>query len=229
MKILAVDSCSITATCALLTDDRLVAEIVLNDKKTHSVKLLPQIEQLLASADIELSEIDYFAVTAGPGSFTGQRIGVATVKGLAHATKKPCVSVSALEALAYNIPLTPYLVCPIMDARREQVYTATFKNLERIKQDRAISLDELLGELEGNDVVFPGDGVIPFRQKISEKMGSRAYFPPAHLVHLRGGSVAALAKKYIEQNKTDDYNSLAPVYLRLSQAEREYIERNEGK
>lgn len=229
MKILAVDSCSSAATCALVSDDKLTAEIVLNDKKTHSVKLLPQIEHMLEASETDISDIDYFAVTVGPGSFTGQRIGIATVKGLAHAVNKPCIGVSSLEALAYNLPLNPFFVCPIMDARRQQVYTATFKNLEYITHDRAIALSDLLTEQQGTDTVFIGDGVESFREIIIERMGAKAHFPPAHLLHLRGSSVAELAKKYINENKIYDYNSLQPSYLRLSQAEREYLERNEGK
>lgn len=229
MKILAVDSCSSVATCALVTDDKLTSEIVLNDKKTHSIKLVPQIEQMLHMADTDIFEIDYFAVTVGPGSFTGQRIGIATVKGLAHAVNKQCIGVSSLEALAYNIPLTPFYVCPIMDARRQQVYTATIKNSEYIFPDRAIALTDLLEEQNGLDTIFIGDGIDSFREIIIEKMGPKAHFPPLHLVHLRGGSVASLAKKHIKEKKIYDYNSLQPSYLRLSQAEREHLERIERK
>lgn len=226
MKILAVDSCSNVATCALTADDKLVAEIVVNDKKTHSVKLLPQIERLLADTGTDVSDIDYFAVTTGPGSFTGQRIGIATVKGLAHAANKKCVGVSSLEALAYNIPFTQYLVCPILNARREQVYTAVFKNLQYIKKDRAMALSDLLVELQGQNTVFVGDGVCEFREIIAEKMGKHAHFPPVHLEHLRAGSVAAAARKYIEKGLVTDCGLLVPLYLRKSQAEREYLERN---
>jgi tRNA threonylcarbamoyladenosine biosynthesis protein TsaB len=229
LKILAVDSCSNVATCALCVDEKLVAEVVLNDKKTHSVKLLPQIECMLKMADVDITQIDYFAVSCGPGSFTGQRIGIATVKGLAHAQNKPCIGVSSLEALAYNVPLTPYQVCPIMDARRQQVYTATFKNLDRIKPDRAISLAKLLEEVDGQDTVFLGDGVDAFRDIIKETLGSYAHFPPLHLMHLRASSVAALASVHIKNGNTADVHSLEPLYLRLSQAERERLERSKGK
>ncbi len=229
MKILAVDSCSIVATCALMANDRIVAEFSLNDRKTHSVKLLPIIEQTLAFAETDIADIDYFAVTVGPGSFTGQRIGIATVKGLAHAAGKPCVAVSSLQALAHNLPLTTFFVCPIMDARRQQVYTATFKDGCYIEHDRAISLDCLLLEQESKDTIFVGDGVASFKEIIANKMGRHAHFAPSHLLHLRGGSVAYLAKKKIEENNICNYNSLLPVYLRLSQAEREYIERSKKK
>ncbi|NLB82252.1 MAG: tRNA (adenosine(37)-N6)-threonylcarbamoyltransferase complex dimerization subunit type 1 TsaB [Clostridiaceae bacterium] len=221
MNLLAVDSCSNVATCALTKDNKLIAEAVINDKKTHSVKLLPLIEKLLNDVNTDVSEIDYFAVTAGPGSFTGQRIGIATVKGLCHAMRKKCVSVSSLEALAYNIPHTSYLVCPIMDARRDRVYTATFQNLNYLVGDRVIALSELLNEVKGKDTIFVGDGVDVFRQTIIESNGNHAYFPPTHLVHLRAGSVAAAALKYIDKGLAVNWDELMPTYLQKSQAERE--------
>jgi len=229
LKILAVDSCSQVATCALLVDDVLISEFVLNDKKTHSIKLLPQIEQMLLVTGLDVCDIDYFACTVGPGSFTGQRIGVSTIKGLAHATDKPTVGISSLEAMAHNITHTDLLICPIMDARREQVYTATFKwengDLFYIENDRAMALADLLVELKDKPVIFLGDGVPVFKQKIVETLGESAHFAPDHLLHLRGGSVAFCAKKYIEQGKICDYNNLQPTYLRLCQAERELKER----
>ena len=127
MKILSIDSCSNVATAALVDDDVLIAQFSLNNKTTHSTKLLPQIEYMMKNAETQFSDIDLFAVTVGPGSFTGQRIGVSTAKALAHAVNKPMVGVSSLMAMAYNIKYTDFLICPIMDARREQVYTATFK------------------------------------------------------------------------------------------------------
>ena len=229
MKILAVDSCSSAATCALISDGKLTAEIVLNDKKTHSVKLLPQIEHMLNAADADISEIDYFAVTTGPGSFTGQRIGVATVKGLAHGSGKPCVGVSSLEAMSRNVPFAEALVCPIMDARRQQVYTASFKDSKRLTPDRAIALDDLLTEVEGENTLFLGDGVESFREIITQRMGEKALFPPIHLIHLRASSVAELAISYIENNGATTAHELLPTYLRLSQAERERIERGNTK
>ncbi len=226
MKILAVDSCSLVATCALAADGKLTAEYVLNDKKTHSVKLLPQIRQMLDAADTDISDIDYFAVTTGPGSFTGQRIGIATIKGLAHAMQKRCVGVSALEALAYNIAAAAgWFVCPIMDARRGCVYTATFKDGEYVTRDRVIPLSDLIEESEVRDTVFVGDGVTVFKEEITRRLGERSHFPPFHLEHLRAGSVAAVALKYIENGIISDYKSLTPMYLRKSQAEREYHER----
>jgi tRNA threonylcarbamoyladenosine biosynthesis protein TsaB len=229
LKILAVDSCGGAATCALAVDGKLTAEIVLNDKKTHSVKLLPQIAHMLDAADTDIFDIDYFAAAVGPGSFTGQRIGVAAVKGLAHAAGKPCIAVSSLAALAYNLGATPYLVCPMIDARREQVYTATFQGAERLTEDRAMPLADLPDELGGRVTVFVGDGAVAFRDKITARMGDKAIFPPLHLIFPRGGSVAALAEQYARENKTCDYHTLQPLYLRRPQAEREYLERRGPK
>lgn len=229
MKILAIDSCSNVATAALVEDDVLIAQFSLNDKTTHSTKLLPQIEYMMQNAQTEFADIDLFAITVGPGSFTGQRIGVATAKALAHATKKPMVGVSALMAMAYNIKFTDYLICPIMDARREQVYTASFKwqddELITIKEDRAMALDDLLEEIDEN-VIFFGDGVPVFKEKIASKLGNKAHFAPANLMHINGGGVAEAAKSEYKKGNACDYASLVPTYLRLSQAEREYNDRN---
>lgn len=229
MKILATDSCTNVATAAVLNDGVLAAEFVINNKITHSTKLLPQIEIMMQNAELEFSDIDIYAVTVGPGSFTGERIGVATAKALAHAVKKPMVGVSSLMAMAYNLCFTDFLICPIMDARREQVYTASYKwadgSLETLAEDRAIALDTLLGEINEN-VIFLGDGVVPFRKKIVSKLGAKAHFAPEHLLHLRGGSVAKCALEEYKKGNVCDYKSLIPKYLRLSQAEREYNDRN---
>lgn len=224
MIILAIDSCSSVATGAIMCDGVLVAEFVINNKKTHSVKLLPAIEEMLKNADLKYSDIDLFACTTGPGSFTGQRIGVSTVKGLAHAVGKPVVGVSALKALAYNVTTFDGLICPIMDARREQVYTATFNgNMETINEDRAMALSDLLAELKGKNVIFLGDGVASFREVIADTLGENAYFAPQHLVNLRGSSVAMCAMDQLEYKK---YDQLLPSYLRMSQAERELKNNN---
>ena len=229
MKILAIDSCSNVATAAILADGVLVGEFVLNNKVTHSTKLLPQIEYMMQNAELKFSDIDLFVVTTGPGSFTGERIGVATAKALAHAVNKPMVGVSALQSMAYNMPYTDFLLCPIMDARREQVYTATYKwqddELITIKDDRAMALDDLLDEIDEN-VVFFGDGVPVFKEKITEKLGTKAHFAPAHLQQLKGGSVAECGFAKYNKGKACNYAELVPTYLRLSQAEREYNDRN---
>ncbi|MBR0277186.1 MAG: tRNA (adenosine(37)-N6)-threonylcarbamoyltransferase complex dimerization subunit type 1 TsaB, partial [Clostridia bacterium] len=185
MKILAVDSCTNIATGAILNDGVIAAEFAVNNKTTHSEKLLPQIENMLINTGLTYKDIDLFAVTTGPGSFTGERIGVATAKALAHAVNKPVVGVSALAALAYNIAYTDYLICPIMDARRQQVYTAVFTfedgKIKRIKPDSAMSAEDLLKEFD-KDVIFIGDGVPVFKDIIEQKLGRLCHFAPAHLL-----------------------------------------------
>lgn len=229
MNILAIDSCSMVATGAVLADGVLTAEFVINNEKTHSVKLLPQIDSMMQSIDMAFSQIDYFATTVGPGSFTGQRIGVATAKALAHAAGKPMAAVSALEAMAYNTFPCEGLICPIMDARREQVYTATYRweqgALKTVTSDRAMALVDLLEELQGKQVLFLGDGVPAFREKIQQSLGNTASFAPPHLLHLRGGSVAMCALAEIQKGHVLNYSEVKPNYLRLSQAEREYNDR----
>ena len=224
MKILAIDSCSNVATGAVVADGVVIAEFFINNKKTHSVKLLPAIENMLNEADLTYNDIDVFACTTGPGSFTGQRIGVATAKALAHAVNKPVVGVSSLKSLAYNVRCFDGIICPIMDARREQVYTATFDNkLNTIKEDRAMALRDLLEELKGKRVIFLGDGVASFKDTITVALGENAFFAPPNLVNLRGSSVALCA---IEAENPQKYDQLLPSYLRMSQAERELQNKN---
>lgn len=221
MNILAVDSCSMVAACAVMCDDKLVAEGYVNHSKTHSQKLLPMIDNVIKSAQMTVKDIDLFVCTIGPGSFTGQRIGISTVKGLAQGLNKPCVGVSSLEAMAYNVPFTDAIICPIMDARRGQVYNGLYKwegeKLVTLEADRALALDDLLEELKGKKVVFLGDGVPVFK----DKLGSFLIAPP-HLSQIRGGSVAMLGR----EKQSVSYDKLLPLYLRKSQAEREYEEKN---
>ena len=187
------------------------------------------IEQMLYQAEIELSDIDCFAAAAGPGSFTGVRIGVATVKALAHAAGKPCVAVSTLQALANNVACFDGIICPIMDARRNQVYNALFKgeSMERITEDRAISIDDLLSELKETEgkIIFNGDGVAVFADKIKEELGERAVFARRMQMMNLAASVAEIGCDMLERGETIEYTELSPQYLRLSQAERERLEK----
>lgn len=232
MKILAIDTSSKVASAAVLDGEKLVCEFSLNHKKTHSQKLMPIIEEVLKSAEISLSDVDYIATTTGPGSFTGIRIGVATAKGLAHAAGKPLIGVSTLEALAYNIAGWDSLICPVMDARRSQVYTAVYsmKNgrAKQVISACAMGIDTLTDKLlEINlPVIFLGDGVSVHRDYIKEKMGELCSFALANLNMQRAGSVAVLAKAMAEEGKVGDYISVVPDYYRKSQAEREYDEKH---
>ena len=228
MKILSVDSSATVASVALSEGGRLLAEYTLNNKNTHSETLLPMIESLLSFFSMEIGDVDIFAVSTGPGSFTGVRIGTATVKGLAFASDKPCVGVSTLEAIAYNLRFHRGIVCPVMNARRSQVYTAIFRSdgekLERLTEDLAISIAELDGMLAeyNEETVLAGDGydicIVGF-----EKTTVRPV--PERLRHQSAFSVAEAALAAYESGKYCSDAELGVEYLRPSQAERERAER----
>ena len=228
MKILSVDSSATVASVALSEGGRLLAEYTLNNKNTHSETLLPMIESLLSFFSMEISDVDLFAVSTGPGSFTGVRIGTATIKGLAFASDKPCVGVSTLEAIAYNLRFHKGIVCPVMNARRSQVYTAIFRSdgekLERLTEDIAISIAELDGMLAeyNEETVLSGDGYDICIGGF-EKTAVRPV--PERLRHQSAFSVAEAALTAYESGKYCSDAELGVEYLRPSQAERERAER----
>lgn len=231
MKIYAVDSTAKTASVALCEDGRLLAQYTQNNGNTHSETLLPMTETLLRSMGTSISDIDVFACSAGPGSFTGVRIGVATVKGLAFGRGKPCIGVSTLEALARNLVTDEErVICPVMDARRGQLYTARFVSragsLERLTPDRAISYAEFEAECAaaGEKVWLCGDGYDLVRRLLPE---GACHDTPELLRCQSAFSVACAAwDAYRSGVRTTD-EELRPVYLRPSQAERERLEREE--
>ena len=202
----------------------------MNYKKTHSQTLLPMLHEIVSMIDLNLDEIDAIAVAAGPGSFTGLRIGSATAKGLGLALDKPIVSISTVEALAYNLFDTEGLICPIMDARRNQTYTGiySFENgvFQEIQEPIAIEMDEMIRKLNslGRKVIFLGDGVPVFRERIQETLQVPYLFAPAHLNKQRAGAVGALACQYYAKGQVERAREHQPYYLRLSQAERERAE-----
>ncbi|MBE7026870.1 MAG: tRNA (adenosine(37)-N6)-threonylcarbamoyltransferase complex dimerization subunit type 1 TsaB [Ruminococcaceae bacterium] len=232
MKILALDASSGVASAALVCDDILVGEYTINHKKTHSQTLMPMISSLLEDCESKLSEIDAFAISVGPGSFTGLRIGIATAKGLAHASGKPIVGVSTLEAMAYNLPFCKDLIVPIMDARRDQVYGGAYHweddGLCTVCEPCAVSIDEILDivKRENKKAVFIGDGILRFKEQIECELGDMCEFAFANSNMQRASSVAVLAKKKIEAGEAVSCEKITPVYLRKSQAEREYDEKN---
>ena len=228
MKILAVDTSALTLSVALTEDKKPVAQTTLNTGHTHSETLLPTLEKLMDFASWKVSDIDLFAVSEGPGSFTGVRIGVSFVKGLAFGGKK-CVGVSTLEALAYNLLGFKGIISPVMDARRGQFYNALFesdgKTLTRLCEDRAISAEDLERELEkysDTSVYLCGDGY-----EIARKMlkNENVEDTPEALLKQSAYSVAMVALKEYEKGNATDDTALAPKYLRLPQAERERLER----
>ena len=237
MKILAIDSSGLVASVAVVEDGVLIAEYTMNYKKTHSQTLLPMLEEVKKAISLDLSSIDAIAVAAGPGSFTGLRIGSATAKGLGLALDKPLIGVPTVDALAANLYDTgeDTLICPIMDARRQQVYTGMYRfahhNLETVKQQEALPIGELLEELNerGKTVIFLGDGVPVYKEMIQEQCKVPYSFAPAHLNRQRAGAVASLAEKYYLEGKTETAAEHKPNYLRMSQAERERAARLEGE
>lgn len=227
MKILAIDSSSLVASVAVVQDDIMIAEYTINHKKTHSQTLLPMIDEIVKMADICLEDIDAIAVSGGPGSFTGLRIGSATAKGLGLVWKKPLIHVPTVDAMAYNLYGTDKIICPIMDARRNQTYTGLYlfekEQFNIIMPQCAVSIDELLEKINeiGKSVIFVGDGIPVFKDYIDEKISVEHFYAPAHMNRQRAGAVAVLGQKYFAEGRIETAVEHQPDYLRKSQAERE--------
>lgn len=225
MIVLSIDSSSKVATVALFKDETLLGEYTLNEKREHSVLLMPMIENILSECNISINDIDGYVVSKGPGSFTGLRIGMATVKGLSLGSNKPYVSISSLEALAYSLTSFHGIVCPIMDALRENVYTALYKsedgNLKTLLEPTPMDIDKLIDLLkEKNErVIFTGDAVLKHKDYIINNFKD-AVFAPNHLSIVRASSLGELGLNLLKSNINDDRNS-APIYLKKPQAERE--------
>ena len=229
MKILAMDSSATVASVALCEDSALLAEYTVNNKNTHSETLLPMVEHLLSNFSLTPADIDLFAVSSGPGSFTGIRIGAATLKGLAFATDTPCVGVSTLEALALNVVAKEGLICPVMNARRSQVYTALFRSdgrtLQRLLPDMAVSiaeLDSILCEY-GERVCFVGDG---YDITVAALQKTEYSYTPERLRHQSAFSVAQAAYEAHLRGESVKDTEIEINYLRPSQAERELMDKN---
>lgn len=228
MKILGIESSSLVASAAIVTDDILTAEYTVNFKKTHSQTLLPMIDEIVRMTETELETIDAIAVSGGPGSFTGLRIGSATAKGLGLALKKPLIHIPTVDAMAWNLWGARGLVCPIMDAKRNQVYTGIYRmenGLEAVKEQCAMDMGALAEELNrlGEPVIFLGDGVPVYKEIIEECVKVPIAFAPAHLNRQRAAAVAALGAIYFAEGKSETAAEHGPDYLRKSQAERERL------
>ena len=235
MKILGLDSSGIVASVAIVEDDVLIAEYIVNYKNTHSKTWLPMLDEIAKMTELDLNSIDAIAVAAGPGSFTGLRIGSATAKGLGLALKKPLIAIPTVEGLAYNLYDISGLICPIMDARRKQVYTGIYRftdhQLKVVEDQMAVPMETVIEKLNqyGEAVTFLGDGVPVFHELIAEKMTVPYSFAPAHVNKQRAAAVAALGEIYYRQGKTETAMEHVPDYLRVSQAERERAEREAAK
>lgn len=231
MKILALDSSGMAASVAVVEDENMLAEYTVNYKKTHSQTLLPMLDAAVQMIQLKLDTIDAIAVASGPGSFTGLRIGSATAKGLGLALDKPIIGVPTTQAMAYNLFGAGGVVCPIMDARRNQVYTGIygFKNghLEILEDQMAADIYQVIEKLNvlKRPVIFTGDGISVYREVIDQNIQVPAEYAPAHLNRQRASAVAALAMEYLKEGRVQTAAEHRPEYLRMSQAERERQER----
>ena len=231
MKILALDSSGLVASVAIVSDDDLIGEYTVNYKKTHSQTLLPMLDEVAKMVELDLSTIDVIAVSAGPGSFTGLRIGSATAKGLALALNKEIVSVPTVDALAYNMWGCRDLVCPLMDARRNQAYTGLYRfsdgKMDTLIKQCVVQIDEIIDKInkEGQKVIFLGDGVPVVKEDIRENITVPYDFAPAMCNKQRASAVACLGQILFGEGKAVPAYEHKPEYLRLSQAERERQEK----
>ncbi len=236
MLILALDSTAQVGSVALCQDETLIAEYTINTGHTHSETLLPMVESVLKIAGYTVDDVDLFVCTAGPGSFTGVRIGAATIKGIAFGKDKPCIGVSTLESLALNGVSLDGILCPAMNARRQQVYNALFncngRELTRLCDDRALAITELGEELatkySDRPVYLMGDGAKLVYDALSEAMGERLILLPERLIHQSGYNTARAGLRLWQEGVRTTDAELAPVYLRPSQAERVRMEKLNG-
>ncbi|MDO4188204.1 MAG: tRNA (adenosine(37)-N6)-threonylcarbamoyltransferase complex dimerization subunit type 1 TsaB [Lachnospiraceae bacterium] len=232
MKILSIDSSGLVATVAVLEDDELIAEYTVNYKKTHSETLLPMLDEIKSMIDLDMSTVEAIAVAKGPGSFTGLRIGSATVKGLAYALNIPVVAVPTVDAMSMNLWGSDKLICPIMDARRNQVYTGLYEfedgNYKVVMEQDALAVEDLCEKLNeiGREVILLGDGVPVYRGQIDSLLKVKHSYAPANLNRQKASSLGVLAYKYIKEGKLETAEEHKPEYLRLSQAEREKLEKD---
>lgn len=228
MKILGIEASSLVASVAILDGDVITAEYTVNYKKTHSQTLMPMLQEIAAITELDLDSLDAIAVSGGPGSFTGLRIGSATAKGLGLALDRPLIHVPTLDATAAQLPFCAHLICVMMDARRDQVYTGLYYNREKltaVHENDALAIADLLELIKarGERTVFLGDGVPVHRAAIEAALGENALFAPAGINRQRAAAVAMLGAQYYERGETQTAGEHVPVYLRMSQAEREYI------
>lgn len=230
MKILSIDSATECASLAVIDENKLLGEISLNHKKQHSVILMPMVDSLLKSLELNIKDIDGFVISKGPGSFTGLRIGMSMIKGLSQGTNKPFVSVSSLDALAYNMAYTGGIICPMLDALRDNVYTALYSfkkdKLIKLTDYMALHIDELIEILKQYDcsVTFLGDAAYKYKDKL-QKAFDKTHFAPNHLNLVKASSLGELGLNLLSSGIKDDLYSTAPIYIRKPQAVREYEKR----
>lgn len=235
MKILALDSSGLVASVAVVTEDKVLGEFTVNNKKTHSQTLLPMVDEVIKILDMDMKELDAIAVAGGPGSFTGLRIGASTAKGLALVLNIPIINIPTVDALAYNLYGTDKLICPMMDARRNQVYTGVYEWKDGVfkilSEQFAAEIDELAAKLNeyNREVIFLGDGVETQLASLAPLLKNVYSLAPIHLSKQNAAAVGALGVEYYKKGLVEDGDTFEPVYLRISQAERERNERLENQ
>lgn len=227
MKILAIDTASFPASAAITDGEYILGEYIIRNQRKHSQNIMPMIDSLFESLGMDISEIDVFAVTVGPGSFTGLRIGISTVRAFAQALNKPVVGVSTLEALAYNFANASDTVISMLDARRDEVFYAVYANGNTLMEPCVVNVTEPAALFGDGRCIYTGDGAIKHREEILAA-DSAAVIAPPHLSEVRASAVAALAHKKALAGEITDFNGITPVYLRKSQAEREYDNKMKG-
>ena len=236
MKILGIDSSGLVASVAITEDDTLLGEYTLNYKKTHSQTLLPMLDELREMLELDLDSVDAIAVAAGPGSFTGLRIGSATAKGLGLALNKPLIAVPTVDALAFNLWGNKSFICPIMDARRNQTYTGLYyfgeqNEFHTVVKQCAVDIHEIIEKINAYEhpVTFLGDGVPVFKDVIAQELKVPYEFAPAGMNRQRAGALCLLGAQLLKEHKEVTACDFRPDYLRLSQAERERMEAQKDK
>jgi tRNA threonylcarbamoyladenosine biosynthesis protein TsaB len=230
MKVLAIETSTMLGGVAIMDERQgFVAEIRLNVKATHSERLMAVIREALKRSSLDIGEIDLFAISIGPGSFTGLRIGLSTVKGLAFATGKPVAAVPTLEALAWNFPFSPYPVCTMLNARKKEVYAAVFRwkdgAFERVLRELSVETVELLKTLKG-PVVFTGEGALLYRDAITAALGDDALYAAPQYMTPSPSNVAHIGLLKARSGELSDPLSLVPIYIRKSEAEIKHLEKS---
>ncbi len=223
MKILGVDTSTPIGSVALIDGDNLVAEHTLDIVQAHSSRLMPAIDSVLKWGNITVDDLDGCAVGIGPGSFTGIRIGVATVKSICYAVDKPIIGVSTLEAIAYNLRWSNSIICPLLDARRSEIYGAIFEGntkWQRLSEDICLPIDAFLERIKADTapdsiINFVGDGLETYRNVVRENLGERAHFADAIFNVPRGATIAHLGQERLKNGDTDSYWTLVPNYVRV--------------
>jgi len=230
MKVLGIDTSTPCGSVGLIEDERVLSEYLLHSPVTHSERLIAAIDLVLNESHLSVHGLDGWSVCLGPGSFTGLRIGVSTVKGLAFATRKPVAGVTSLDALASQLSPTPCLICPVLDARKGEVYTAYYRydkgnTLRRLSPYRAIRPDDLAREIH-EQTVFLGDGIMTYGHILRDSLASLAVFVSPFLSVVRGATVAHMGLTELESGRSLDLSRFTPLYVRSSEAELKWQEKH---